>query len=61
MIVLQWIENSPRYERWEYNDLRWSVALEDYEGKILEWQKVRIIMENDAEPNDWVVVWANHR
>ena len=60
MITLQWIEDSPRYARNEYNDVRFPAVLEDCKKKMLEWKKVRIIMENDDHPNDWVVVWSNH-
>ncbi len=56
MIVLQWIETSPRYVRWEYGDTVWLGALEDYEEKVLRWKKVRIFLENDADPDDWVIV-----
>jgi len=61
MIVLQWIENHAAvYRRWEYENTVWLGALEDYEEKLLKWKKVRIIMENDDDPNDWIMVWGNH-
>lgn len=62
MIILQWIEGpvSPRYKRWEYADDHYLFAQADSKEKILRWKKVRIILEAENNPTDWIVLWGNH-